>query len=295
MIASIVGNYLKDLGLLTEEQLHDLLAQHRRIRAKLGIIAVAEGLMTPEEAERVNRLQAVMDMRFGDIAVEEGYLTNGQVETLLKKQGNAYLAFAQALEDQQLISIEQLEQLLVDFQYDNNFTSSDMETLKCDDVDQILHLFLPLEGGKYEPIASVALRALMRLVDQDVHISKGYLAKQREAGNGALQKVEGNPGFMTGLLGRGNALRGTASVFGQESFEEVNEDALDAIGELINCINGLATTSVHNDEVSLELCPPEYSDNLEAVCSEEMLVIPLRLLGSKVDLVIALGNEITMR
>lgn len=295
MIASIVGNYLKDLGLLTEEQLHDLLAEHRRIRAKLGIIAVAEGLMTPEEAERVNRLQAVMDMRFGDIAMEEGYLTNGQVETLLKKQGNAYLAFAQALENQQLISIEQLEQLLIDFQYDNNFTSSDMETLKCDDIDQILNLFLPLEGKKYEQIASVAIRTLMRLVDPDLHISKGYLAKQREAGNGAFQKVEGKPGFVTGLLGRGNALRATASVFGQEEFETVDEDALDAIGELVNCINGLATTGIHSDEGGLELCPPEYSGNIEAVCSEEMLVIPLRLLGKKVDFIIAIGNDIVMK
>ena len=84
MIASIVGNYLKDVGLLSEEQLYDLLGEHRKVRAKLGIIAVAEGLMTQEEAERVNRLQAIMDMRFGDIAVEEGYLTEGQVETLLK-------------------------------------------------------------------------------------------------------------------------------------------------------------------------------------------------------------------
>ena len=63
MIASIVGNYLKDVGLLTEEQLYDLLAEHRKVRAKLGIIAVAEGLMTQEEADRVNRLQAIMDMR----------------------------------------------------------------------------------------------------------------------------------------------------------------------------------------------------------------------------------------
>ena len=84
MIASIVGNYLRDIGLLTEEQLYDLLAEHRKVRVKLGTIAVAEGLMTQDEAERVNRLQAIMDMRFGDIAVEEGYLTEGQVETLLK-------------------------------------------------------------------------------------------------------------------------------------------------------------------------------------------------------------------
>lgn len=295
MIASIVGNYLKDVGLLTEEQLLDLLAAHRKVHAKLGIIAVAEGLMTYEEAERVNRLQAIMDIRYGDIAVEEGYLTEGQVETLLKKQGNAYLAFAQALENQQLMKMELLEQLLIDFQYDNNFTSSDMETLKCDDIDQILTLFLPLTGEKYERIASVALRTIMRLVDQDVHISKAYLAKQREAQNGAIQRVEGKGGFTCGLIGRGNSLRPTASKFGEERFETVDENALDAIGELINCINGLIVSNVQEYEGDIELWPPEYSTELEYVSADEMLVIPLRILGKKVDFVIALGSEITMK
>ena len=295
MIASIVGNYLKDVGLLSEEQLHDLLAEHRKVRAKLGIIAVAEGLMTQDEADRVNRLQAIMDMRFGDIAVEEGYLTEGQVETLLKKQGNAYLSFAQALENQQLMLIEQLEQLLIDFQYDNNFTSSDMEILKGDDIDQILTLFLPLEGARYEKIASVAVRTIMRLIDLDVCVGRGYLAKRREVENGAMQKVSGRMGYTTGMVGRGNALCNIASVYGQETFNTVDEDALDAIGEVINCINGLVAISMEHMDNTLDLCPPEYSAELEAVVSEEMLVLPLRILGKKVDLIIAIGKEIEMK
>ena len=295
MIASIVGNYLKDVGLLSEEQLHDLLAEHRRVRAKLGIIAVAEGLMTQEEADRVNRLQAIMDMRFGDIAVEEGYLTEGQVETLLKKQGNAYLAFAQALENQQLMLIEQLEQLLIDFQYDNNFTSSDMEKLKSDDIDQILTLFLPLEGARYEKIASVAVRTIMRLIDLDVCVGRGYLAKRREIQNGAMQEVEGKQGFTTALVGRGNALCNLASTFGQETFNTIDEDALDAVGEVVNCINGLVATSMEHLDNTLELCPPEFSTEAEAVSAEEMLILPLRVLGKKIDFVITLGNKLELK
>ncbi len=294
MIASIVGNYLKDVGWLSEEQLHDLLVEHRKVRAKLGIIAVAEGLMTPEETDRVNRLQAIMDMRFGDIAVEEGYLTEGQVETLLKKQGNAYLAFAQALENQQLMLIEQLEQLLIDFQYDNNFTSSDMEKLKADDIDQILTLFLPLEGAKYEKIASIAVRTVMRLIDADVCVGRGYLAKRREIQNGALQEVTGKEGFTTGFVGRGNALCKMASAYAEETFNVVDEDALDAIGEVTNCINGLCATAMEHIDSTLDLCPPTYSTEAEAVVSEEMLVLPLRVLGSKLDFVIALGNRIEL-
>ena len=295
MIASIIGNYLKEKGLLSAEQLIDLLEAHRKVRAKLGIIAVSEGLITQEEADRINRLQAIMDMRFGDIAVEEGYLTEAQVENLLKKQGNSYLAFAQALENQRLMLIEQLELLLIDFQYDNSLTSPDMEILKCDDIDQILHLFLPNEATSYEQIASVAVRALMRLVDQDICIGRGYLTGSHETENGAMQRVDGRTGFSTALVGKGNMLCEAASTYGQEVFNVMDEDALDAIGEIVNCINGLATTGLNHNDDSLDLCPPEYFKEVETLEAEEMLVLPMKLLSRDVDLVITLGKNFIIK
>lgn len=295
MIASIIGNYLKDRGLLTEEQLHDLLAEHRKIRAKLGTIAIAEGLMTQQESERVNRLQTIVDMRFGDIAIEEGYLTEGQVESLLKKQENAYHTFAQTLENAQLILTEQLEQLLVDFQYDNNFTSSDLNKLKNDDIDQILTIFLPYRGERYEKIASIAVRTIMRMVDVDVCVGRAYLTDRREVQNGALQKVSGNIGFTTALVGRENALCDMASAYSQDTFNIMDEDALDAIAEIVNCINGLCATGMEDMDNTLELHSPKYFLDAEAVVAQEMLVLPLRVLGNKVDLVIALDGDIEVK
>ena len=58
MVSSIVGTYLLENNLITVEQLLDLMKEQRRVRVKLGLIAVAEGLMTQEEADKVNRLQA---------------------------------------------------------------------------------------------------------------------------------------------------------------------------------------------------------------------------------------------
>lgn len=55
---------------------------------KLGLIAVSEKLLTQEQADKINRKQALEDKRFGDIAVEMGYLTESQVSRLLQLQGN---------------------------------------------------------------------------------------------------------------------------------------------------------------------------------------------------------------
>ena len=141
MVSSIVGNYLVEKGLITKAQLIDLKNEQQKVRVKLGLIAVSEGLMTQSEADRVNKLQAIQDKRFGDIAVENGYLTEEQVGQLLKKQGNAYLSFAQALENLDLMNVDQLEQFMTDFMWDKEFTQSDMADLKSDDADRIKTLY----------------------------------------------------------------------------------------------------------------------------------------------------------
>ena len=294
MVSSIVGNYLMEKGLLTGEQFRDILNEQQKVRVKLGLIAVAEGLMTQEEADRVNQLQAVMDRRFGDIAVEKGYLTEGQVNSLLKKQGNAYLAFAQAMENQQLMTIEQLEQILLDYRCENNFTASDMDALKSDDVDSILPLFLPVDSEVYYGIAGTAVRTLMRLVDTGLYPDKAYIMQKTEDENGALQKVEGEKGFVSALGGKGNALQFTASVFGQEKFASVDEDALDAIGELLNCINGLYVSEC-KDGSSLELMPPSFKTGIQGFESRKMLVLPIHIKNDCVDLMIAIDDEIEMK
>ena len=256
MVSSIVGNYLVDHGIISFEQFMDLLAEQQKVRVKLGLIAVAEGLMTQDEADRVNNLQAVMDKRFGDIAVEKGYLTDGQVEALLKKQGNAYLAFAQALENQQLLTVEQLEQYMIDFQRDNNLTLSDMEDLKSDDVDRIIPLYMPTGYDKYLNAAGTALRTIMRCVDNEIYPEKAYITEKCEGENAATQYMDGEQSVTCGMIGKGQALLPVASIFGKEQFSEVNEDALDAIGELLNCINGLYASALSQSGVSMELYPP---------------------------------------
>ncbi len=294
MVSSIVGNYLIDHNLITVEQLRDLIKEQQKVRVKLGLIAVAEGLISQEEADKINRLQAVMDKRFGDIAVERRFLTQGQVEALLKKQGNAYLAFAQTLENQQLMTIEQLEQYMIDFQRDYNLTISDIEDLKSDDVDRILPLYMPAGSDRYLNAVGTALRTILRCVDNNVYPERACIVKRRDADNGAIQFVEGEHNITCAMIGKDQALLETASIFGKEDFPEVNMDALDAIGELLNCINGLYATSLSQSGISMELYPPEFSDKIRGIESEELLIIPLHIRGQKVEFAVAIDHKIKM-
>lgn len=292
MISSIVGNYLLEKGLITYEQFNDLSAEQRKVCVQLGLIAVAEGLMGHDEAARVNNLQAVMDKPFGDIAVEKKYLTKGQVESLLKKQGNAYLAFAQAMENLQLMTIEQLELYMLDFQRENQLTNSDIEDLKSDDAGRILPLYMPIDSEKYLELAGTALRTIMRCVDLEIYPEKAYITNKCDVENGVIQYVEGSPCVTCGMAGKGQALLQTASIFGKEEFEEVDEDALDAVGELLNCINGLYARSQSQKGILMDLYPPEFSTQISGITGDEMLVLPLHIKGDIVNFIIAIGNKI---
>lgn len=295
MVSIILGTYLLEKGLLTYEQLKDLITEQRKVRVKLGLIAVAEGLIMQEEADEINRMQEAQDKRFGDIAIERGYLTEGQVEALLKKQGNAYLVFAQALEDLQLMSVEQLEQYMIDFQFENQLTLSDIEDLKSGDVDRILPLYIPMGYEHYLDAMGTALRTLVRCVDTEIYPEKAFVTSKCEADNGAVQCIDGERIISCGMIGKGKALLEIASIFGKEEFEEINEDAMDAIGELLNCINGLYASALSRSGISVELYPPEFSAGISEIEGSEMLVLPLHIKEEKFYFVVAVGNKIEIK
>jgi hypothetical protein len=260
MVESIIGNYLMESGRITQQQFRAALDKMDAVRVKLGLIAVSEGFMTFAQAEEVNRLQAICDKRFGDIAVEKGYLTDEQVGKLLKRQGDAYLTFIQALENDNLITIGEVSNVMEEFKQNKCLTNTELEDIKSDDVDKIVDVYLPEEAKDYEQLIAVAMKTLIRLVDRHASIVKTEMKPVQATAPMAVQEMEGESEKWTnGFKEVNGALLTAASFFGQEDFETLDEDALDAAAELMNCINGLYASSLSGNHGSfLELLPPKY-------------------------------------
>lgn len=294
MLASIISNYLVSNGSITSDQQIQLMDELGKVRVKMGLIAVAEGMMTKEQADQVNNLQAIQDKRFGDIAVEKGFLTEGQVQTLLKLQGNPFLSFVQALENLKLMDLDNLNEHLANYAKENHFSSSAIEDLKSDDVDRVLPLFIPADAAEYMDYACVALKTIMRCVDSQVYPSMATLTTNLTVNKAALQEVDGTMPITLGFAGCDDDLLSIASIFGKEDFESVDMDALDACAELSNCINGLYASALSQKGISMELLAPEFSDDINALSSDEMLVIPITVAGSTSFLVLGIDNKIKM-
>ncbi len=260
MVEYILGNYLVEANKITKEQLELALEKQDYVRVKLGLIAVAEGMMTLEQTDEVNRLQAIMDQRFGDIAVSKGYLTDEQIGKLLKKQGNSYLMFVQTLVDNGYIAMDEVDELVEAFRQTNGYSHSDIDALKSDEVDRIVPLFIPEAGKQFTEIITTAVRTFIRLIDRHAYIGKAKMVHAFPAEGQVSQALHGDNGIIDCFSERNGALLQLCSIFAQEEFSELDLDALDAAGEILNCINGLYASSQSKSGSFLELMPPDYDD-----------------------------------
>lgn len=289
MISYLLGNYLVEEGLMTKDQLKHVISVQEQIRVKLGLIAVSEGMLTIDQADAINRMQQTMDKRFGDIAVEKGYLTEAQVGSLLKMQGNEYLTFAQTLVDEGIVTMDKLQLVTRSYQVENGFTNTELEAVKSGEIEKIVPLFLPKGAEEYEDIVAVALKMIVRCIDRHAYPMYGMLADKADLVKPVSQVLEGPENWKVCFADGENGLCCLASGFAKEDFTTVDEDVQDAVGELLNCINGVFATGQSNKGVTLELMPPELGDDV-SVSGTDILVIPFGIGDATVNFVVTNKN-----
>jgi CheY-specific phosphatase CheX len=294
MLDRLMGSYLVEQGLLTKQQLLEAYKAQDSSRAKLGVIAVAEKLMSIAQAEQVNMLQASMDMRFGDIAIDRGYLNEAQVSRLLELQGNTYLAFLQSIVDKGFLTMQQLEEAENGYQSLHGFTESDMAALKTGDVSQAVPVFVDTDDPLYKGMFTMGIKSMYRLVDNHLYIGKAYTAKVMKEEVFGYQKFHGDKSAVVAISGKYDDVRKMAIAYTKEEFIETKEDALDAVCELINCINGLYATEQSQSDIRLELEPPNFSVNFAQASSEEMIVLPVYICGGEIKYMIAVSKDFAL-
>lgn len=260
MVEHLLGNYLVESGKITSSQLQTVMDKMDSVRVKLGLIAVSEGFMTFAQAEEVNREQARKDKRFGDIAVEMGYLTDEQVGKLLKAQGNTFLTFAQTLVDEQIIQMNELDDILEGYRKQNGFSNTELEDIKSDEIERIVPILMPDGSEDYKDAVEVMMRSMVRLINRHASMGKAEIIKTGKVSGMSVQELQGEKGsYLTYFREGDGALLTAGSFFGQMDFEEMDEDVLDAVTELLNCINGLFASGRSREGQFLELMPPKYA------------------------------------
>ena len=295
MFDRIFADYLLKKNILSQADLNKIYTGQEKRYVRLGVIAISEKLMTIEQVEEVNELQAIYDKRFGDIAISEGYLNEEQVSRLLVLQGNAFLAFMQAVIDLDLMSAEEFDNALISYQKDNNLTPMNMEELKSCSIDRIMPIFLYDRPELVQKLCGVMIRTIVRLLDNHVFIRKPKIVKAFDYKALSLQELTGDHRIATALTGDpDDGMMKAAIAFAGADNVVCAEDCLDALCELINCVNGLLATEMSNKDVDMDMLAPVAKEGSGTMKSDSILVMPVVICERELNLLVILDRDYTL-
>ncbi|MFI3202049.1 MAG: chemotaxis protein CheX [Eubacteriales bacterium] len=291
MFDRIFADYLVLNGKISTPDMEAVFEAQETSRARLGVIAVMEKLMTVEQAEEVNHLQSVYDKRFGDIAVEKHYLNAGQVERLLCLQGNQFLSFLQTIVDLKFMTMEEINNNLTAFQTDHSFTQMNMEDLKSCSVARIIPLYLFQQPSFTQDFCGLFMRTIIRLLDYRVYICKPYIVDQVQAKCLSMQQLIGDHSVLCSLHSEPEQMISVAKLFAGDKYINTSEDALDALCELINCVNGMFATDLATENIDLDMDIPHYYSEELTLASESILCLPIKFPNCEITVSITIDHE----
>jgi len=292
VFAQHFANYLLEKGSISKADYALVSEQQRKGRVKLGLIAVAENLLTKEQTEKLNALQRQTDRRFGDLAVESGYLSAEQVDRLLQLQGNSYLRLAEILSENGILTLEEIESRLRDYQTEHGFSDRDLQALKSGDLEQIIPLLVQADEPLAAEYIGLAIRNVVRFIHNQPLLGKLKKTTSHSFGNLAYQAVTGDHQLLLGFASETDELLEIAGPFAKENFSELDEDAFDSVCEFTNCINGLLSTELSHRDIIVDMQPPLFAQNQRLKSAAGFYVLPLTLNGRQTDLIAAVDAQI---
>ena len=294
MFSQLMGNYLVEKGVISEEVKQEILTEQSNARVRLGTIAVAEKMLTEKQADEINHLQTQMDMRFGDIAVDKGYLTSDQVSSLLEKQGNSYMKFIQLVTEKTGLSVGDVEEKVEAFRKERGFTEAELVALKQDDIDAIVPVFAFATKPYVTDLVGLILRNITRFVSTNFYIDRIRRVSEFSYQFISGQKVVGDHTIFLGFAAEGDpaGICLLASKYSGEKLEGISDEVADAVGEFANINNGLLASELSEKGVDIDMEPPFTYVNQTAEGSA--YVVNVYIEGKKISLYIAVDSPVTI-
>lgn len=279
MINRLFGNYLVEKHLLTQNQLDDLLPVQKDLKAEVATIAVINKVLTSAVVQELLGRIDTGSERLGEAAIEAGYLSDEKLDEILTYQSNVFMKFVQSLLGQGIFRLDQIKPLLDEFQQLGGYTDAQLSALIHDDLSQCIDIFVPLKSEQLREFTRTLVQTIRRLIDSDAYLDKAYAARSLQLDKYACQMVAGDLHMKVYITAPDNNLLAIANHFTGDTYDTVDEDALDNVGEFINCINGLFATNVSYDDVSVDMSSPEFSLEGPFISNEKLYVIPVHANG----------------
>lgn len=280
MYAQFFGNYLLSKDVITHDQLIQAMHKKSSTQIRLGTLALHAGYMTANEIDRVIILQTHYDKRFGEIAISEGYLTETQVTELLKQQKPDFLLLGQALVEDGILDNEQLQNLIIDYQSENELGAFEYSAETLDAINHMVENFFVLAErplSQHEvSFFRLLLNNLVRFIGDDFTLVPPSLCKEYPTNYCVSQKVIGEFSIRPYLDMPETTCIDFASRYIGDTFTEFDEYVQASLEDFLNLHNGLFMVNMSNDfSIELGLEPPAIQDADLLTFGKETYLLPI--------------------
>ena len=290
MFSAFFGNYLLNKGVVTRDELKEVLADLSKTRLKLGVLAMDAGYMTSAQVNEINHLQATLDQRFGELALQKGFLTDEQLIELLSLQKSEHLLLAQGLIDRGILTTESFETEIMLYKLENGLDDDQFEAIKNGDVHVITTAFMAFEksiaSGFYIDFVSLFVKSLIRFVDTFVQIDRVEKIDRILYTHLFSQHLLGEEKIFTAFSGEESALLAIASKTAGEVMTEIDDYAIDACGEFLNQANGLFVVNLSDQDIEYDLTIQAYTKEASINPHRTLYRIPIHLSSGMIYLMI---------
>ncbi len=294
MFAELFGRYLVGENIIDAPTLEKLLKEQAETRVKLGMMAVAEGLITDDQATEINRRQQKEDKRFGDIAVEMGALTDAQVSGLLAKQGSPYMRFIQILVDETDVVASDIDGYLEGFRKKEGFDQSELDSIKEENVGGYISAFATASQPFVSNIAGQVLRNMTRFVSSDFYIERIKKINEVPYQTLTIQRCHGDHSIYIGLLTENgdDAFILMANHITGKNYDSMTPEVYDAVGEFINGVSGLITTELASERMVIEIDPQAFYR--EQAIKGRGYLLPIYIEGKEIELFVSVDTDVNI-
>lgn len=279
MYAQFFGNYLLARGIVNREQLIHAMQKKTATKVKLGTLAIHAGYMTAREVDAIIILQTHQDKRFGELAISEGYLTESQVAELLQAQNPDFLLFGQALIEDGILNNQQFQDLMIDYQSENELGEFDYSDETMDSINHMVENFFVLAERSLSlsevSFFRLLLCNLVRFIGDDFTLVPPSLCKEYPVNYCVSQKINGDFSTRIYLDMPENTCIPFASRYVEEEFTAFDEYVKASLEDFLNLHNGLFLVNMSNEHsIELTLEPPAVADD-ELSYETETYLLPI--------------------
>ena len=235
------GQYLVQENVIPEEALNAALNLMATRNQRIGALAVAEGILTQDQADQINQEQRFSDRPFGAIAVSQGVLTEPQLQALVQQQRQAKIRLGEALIYLEHLNAEQLVKHLRHFNdQEERFAIEHGQLPDGLRESRLAEFVIQLIPRVAMRVASVQIRPPKKYGDYS--LNESYVAH-------ASVVLQGTESLYVGLSADiAFAERVFRGIFHHPEAEAVDSDAIDdGLAELLKVIAHHAITDLEQE------------------------------------------------